>query len=436
MAGIKIIALPAAPSAQLTDVFPISQSGVTYKESNSQLLSLFQTNGQALTEVNDTNVTMTLGGSPTTALLNATSMTLGWAGQLAISRGGTGISAFGTGVQTALGQNVTGSGGIVLTTSPSLITPNIGVATGTSLTTSGNITAGLSAGGSAGALISYPPTTNEGKLTVAAVNNSSGNFNTTISNINAVGQSQTISIPDVGSATGQFILSDSTNLGQTIGGDLAITDGLLVIGQPSNSGQLNSLLTFASTTANKGTLNIEFFDNVGNFDTQISNESQGQATSFVIPDAGNANAQFLVAATTTPFVNGNLPKASGTKGVMVDSGISAASITTSGMTWSTVTTSQSAAVANGYIANSAGALTFTLPSTASIGSVVAVEGLGAGGWILTANAGQTIKIGGSTTSTAGSLTSANASDNVYVTCIVANTTWRVRSTNSVGLTIS
>jgi len=48
--------------------------------------------GQALTRVNDTNVTVTLGGSPSTALLAATSLTLGWSGQLSIARGGTGQS--------------------------------------------------------------------------------------------------------------------------------------------------------------------------------------------------------------------------------------------------------------------------------------------------------------------------------------------------------
>lgn len=45
----------------------------------------------ALTKTDDTNVTMTLGGTPTTALLQAVSMALGWTGQLATSRGGTGV---------------------------------------------------------------------------------------------------------------------------------------------------------------------------------------------------------------------------------------------------------------------------------------------------------------------------------------------------------
>lgn len=44
----------------------------------------------ALTKTDDTNVTLTLGGTPSTALLQSTSLTLGWTGQLSIARGGTG----------------------------------------------------------------------------------------------------------------------------------------------------------------------------------------------------------------------------------------------------------------------------------------------------------------------------------------------------------
>jgi hypothetical protein len=48
--------------------------------------------GSALTKTNDTNVTLTLGGTPTTALLQATSITAGWTGQLGVTRGGTGLA--------------------------------------------------------------------------------------------------------------------------------------------------------------------------------------------------------------------------------------------------------------------------------------------------------------------------------------------------------
>ena len=42
--------------------------------------------GQALSKVDDTNVTLTLGGTPLTALLKATSITVGWMGTLADAR--------------------------------------------------------------------------------------------------------------------------------------------------------------------------------------------------------------------------------------------------------------------------------------------------------------------------------------------------------------
>lgn len=53
--------------------------------------------GSALTKTDDTNVTLTLGGSASTALLNAASITVGWTGTLAVGRGGTGASTL-TGV--------------------------------------------------------------------------------------------------------------------------------------------------------------------------------------------------------------------------------------------------------------------------------------------------------------------------------------------------
>lgn len=45
-----------------------------------------------VTKTDDTNVTMTLGGAPTGAAVKAFSMTLGWTGQLGLTRGGTAAS--------------------------------------------------------------------------------------------------------------------------------------------------------------------------------------------------------------------------------------------------------------------------------------------------------------------------------------------------------
>jgi hypothetical protein len=51
----------------------------------------------ALTKTDDTNVTLTLGGSASTALLNAASLTLGWTGTLSVARGGTGAGSITSG---------------------------------------------------------------------------------------------------------------------------------------------------------------------------------------------------------------------------------------------------------------------------------------------------------------------------------------------------
>ena len=64
--------------------------------------------------------------------------------------------------------------------------------------------------------------------------------------------------------------------------------------------------------------------NSGAFNVNYTNLSHGQSTIYSVPDVGNAVGRKLVAAGAAPFVSGNLPMASGTAGVMVDSGIAAA----------------------------------------------------------------------------------------------------------------
>lgn len=115
--------------------------------------------GEALTKVNDTNVTLTLGGSPTDALLRATSLTLGWTGQLSAARGGTGIStAASTGVaqvaagtwsvsttlQSAVQDNITRTGTVVSGT----WSASFGAVSGANLTslTAANLSGTIAAG--------------------------------------------------------------------------------------------------------------------------------------------------------------------------------------------------------------------------------------------------------------------------------------------------
>lgn len=125
--------------------------------------------------------------------------------------------------------------------------------------------------------------------------------------------------------------------------------------------------------------------------------------------------------------------------VGLDAGVNARfnAITGDGLNWNRDTTGTiAAAVENGYVCAFAGVTTVTLPAIAPLGSVIEVEGLGAGGWVLTAGAGEVIQIGSAVTSSGGTLTSAAPTDGVSVVCVVENSVWRVRSTNSSGLTIA
>jgi hypothetical protein len=91
----------------------------------------------ALTRVNDTNVTLTLGGSPTTALLAATSITVGWSGELAVSRGGTGAST-ASDARTNLGAAASGANSDI--TSLSGITGSISTPTYINFNTGATVT--------------------------------------------------------------------------------------------------------------------------------------------------------------------------------------------------------------------------------------------------------------------------------------------------------
>lgn len=84
--------------------------------------------GAALTKVDDTNVTLTLGGTPATALLRAASLTLGWTGLLSIARGGNNIGSqttngvlFNNGTANTTSANLTYNSSTSLLTSPLLL---------------------------------------------------------------------------------------------------------------------------------------------------------------------------------------------------------------------------------------------------------------------------------------------------------------------------
>lgn len=86
------------------------------------------------------------------------------------------------------------------------------------------------------------------------------------------------------------------------------------------SGTAGVLRSFPAA-ALSGALILDGVANAGNFAVIISNASYGQSSTVSFADVGNAFGRFLVGATNTPLVNGNLVQANGTGGLVVDSTI-------------------------------------------------------------------------------------------------------------------
>lgn len=154
---------------------------------------------------------------------------------------------------------------------------------------------------------------------------------------------------------------------------------------------------------------------------------------------GASNALTSLALTNGQLAIGNTGNDPSAATITAGTGITvtngAGSITIAGvgagLTWSVVTgTSQTAAINNGYIANNAGQVVVTLPTTAAVGSIIAVTGMNnATGWQIAQSSGQQVFFGSSSTTlgATGTLTSTATRDTVYLLCIVANTTFNVIS---------
>lgn len=105
--------------------------------------------------------------------------------------------------------------------------------------------------------------------------------------------------------------------------------------------------------------------------------------------------------------------------------------------WSNVSgTSQTAVVGNGYIIGNAAQTTVTLPATAAVGSVIAIAGKGAGGWILDAPGSQVINVGQSATSAGGTVTSAANFNCIEVVCVTVDSEWVMTNSVTSGFTVA
>jgi len=172
----------------------------------------------------------------------------------------TGISGLGTGVATALAAGVTGSGNIVLATSPTLTSPVLGVATATSMQVAGGFYSTSSSGFTYtdGIVVDY--VTNNGRISVGSGDGitfyNGGVGNTSLGSVSSSG---TWTLPTLNltnalgityGGTGQTTASAAFNALSPI-----TTTGDLIIGNGTNSatrlaiGANNYVLTSNGTTA-------------------------------------------------------------------------------------------------------------------------------------------------------------------------------------------
>lgn len=178
-----------------------------------------------------------------------------------------------------------------------------------------------------------------------------------------------------------------------------------------------------TATPSSGTLNI-----TGD-GTILTTSGSGNTLSLT-----TASVYTVVTSSGTATASANAITFVGASGITTSATGSTVTITGSGSSsgiypFTNVTSAtQSMVVNTGYISNDGATLvTFTLPTTAAVGQVVAVQGSGSGLFTIAQNALQVINFNAvaSTVGTGGSVSSTSQFDSIYLMCVTANTTWVV-----------
>jgi hypothetical protein len=158
----------------------------------------------------------------------------------------------------------------------------------------------------------------------------------------------------------------------------------------------------------------------------------------IISGNGDADVAMLGPLTDGQLLIGSTGNAPAAATLTAGAGISIANAAGS-ITLSTLTTFNWLAVpgvavnpmvaGTGYLVENAALTTFTLPAVAAKFDEFEIVGLGATGWTIAQNAGQTIHLLSSNTTVgvAGSLASTHFRDRIRIMCVVANTEFTVRS---------
>jgi hypothetical protein len=251
----------ALTTADIPSLSYVSSVGATAPiTSTGGLTPTIGVTAAALNKVDDTNVTMTLSGSPSTALIAATTMGLGWTGQLAVSRGGTGVAL--TTANFVFAGPTSGSPAapsfraltttdipsLAYVTSVSLSLPSILTVSGSPVTSSGTLTGTLTtqavntifAGPSSGAGVA--PTFRS--LTTADIPTLNQNTTGTAANITATSNS-TLTTLSALSLPGSQVSGNISGNAANVTGTVAIGNG--GTGQTTASAAFNALSPITTT---------------------------------------------------------------------------------------------------------------------------------------------------------------------------------------------
>ena len=250
-----------------TDAMTISSSGVvslgtalavgsggtaqsTY--TTGDILYASATNTLSKLSIGSTNQVLTVvAGVPAwAASAGSGTVNTGTANQLAYYATSTNAVSgltLGTGVLTALGQNVTGSGSIVLATSPSLTTPTLGVA---SATTVNKVTLTAPATGSTLTIADGKTLTVSNTLTLAGTDSTVMTFPSSSTTVAGLGTTQTFTATNTFS---QIIYANNAVTVTSNAGTVPITYRLNTF---TNSSAATMAITMATASAVDGALSI------------------------------------------------------------------------------------------------------------------------------------------------------------------------------------
>src|ERR1700753_85693 len=278
----------------------------------------------ALTKVDDANVTLTFGGTPATSLINSVTMTLGWAGELSVTRGGTGNGAFtpytlicaGT-TGTGAFQNVSGVGtsGQVLTSQGAGLLPiwsTIPAVTPAALTESNDTNVTLTLGGTPStALLQAVSITAGWTGQLSVPRGGTGIATTTAYGLITGGTTSTGAFQNSGTGTtGQFYLSNgSSSLGSWT---MDLASGTTINGSSIATGGVNSSITsMTGLTGDVKAPSSVTMANAGAFRSDITNNHTALYQAYDLTNSSyktviTAKSGFIPSLAISNPVNGSL----------------------------------------------------------------------------------------------------------------------------------